>query len=196
MIGERARDSEHTLGREVEVEIDDRLGASLRALAEGFEQSYERGLQLARRVAVEPVSLEARHQDLRVIARHDDVGLERPEAAFNDLAAERSHVIVRGKLGSSGHVPGAGAGRTAVRPVHLDIIPRRAAEQLVDGNAERLRLQIEQGVLDPADRLLDNRARTLSRRAKEIPDDALDRARLAPDDERLQILDDAREAAR
>src|SRR5207247_1661721 len=50
--------------------------------------------------------------------------------------------------------------------------------------------------LDPADRFLDHRARALPRRPEEIPDDPLHHARLAADDERLEILDDAGEAAR
>src|SRR5213075_2479131 len=102
-----------------------------------------------------------------------------------DLAAERGHVIVRGKLGRTRDLPGARPSGAAVRPVDLDVIPRRAAEQLVDRNAERLSLQVQQGVLDPADCLLDHRAGALSRGADEIPDDPLDHARLAADDERL-----------
>src|SRR5207244_12526936 len=96
-------------------------------------------------------SPEAWHRDLMVIARPDDVSLERPAAALNDIAAEPGHVIIGGELGSSVHLPGARASGAAVRPVDLDIIPRRAAEQLVDRNAKRLRLQAEQGVHDHAD---------------------------------------------
>ena len=83
-----------------------------------------------------------------------------------------------------------------MRPVHVDGLARRPAEQLVDGNAERLRLQVEQRVLDAADRLLDHRPGALPGRAEEIPDDPLDRARIAADDERREVFDDAREPAR
>src|SRR2546423_7412118 len=57
VLGERARDAEHTLRGEVEVEVDDRLGLALRPLAKRFQQANERLLQLGRRIAVEPVSL-------------------------------------------------------------------------------------------------------------------------------------------
>ena len=110
--------------------------------------------------------------------------------------AELDDVVVRGELVGVRHLPGARPRGAAVRPVDVDVVARRPAEELVDGNAERLRLEVEQRVLDPADRLLDHRARALARRAEEIPDDPLDRARVAPDDERGEILDDAGEAAR
>src|SRR5438552_3082598 len=81
-------------------------------------------------------------------------------------------------------------------PVHVDVVACGAAEELVDGDSERLCLQIQQCVLDPTDRLLDHRARALPRRAEEVPDDPLDRARIALDDERGEILDDPGESAR
>src|SRR5207248_7758848 len=58
------------------------------------------------------------------------------------------------------------------------------------------RLQVEQHVLDPADRLLDHRAGALARRPEEIPDDPLDSARVTTDHERREVLDDARETSR
>ena len=72
-----------------------------------------------------------------------------------------------------------------------DVVAGRAAEELVDGDAERLSLQVEQRVLDASDRLLDHRPRALPRGAEEIPDDPLDRAGIATDDVRREILDDA-----
>ena len=116
----------------------------------------ERLLELARRIAVEPRPVEPRHHHLWLVAGHDDVRLERLEAPFDDLAAERRDVIVGGELLGAGDLPRAGARRAAVRPVDVDGVPRRPAEELVHGNVERLRLQIEQRVLDPADRLLDH----------------------------------------
>ena len=94
------------------------------------------------------------------------------------------------------HLPGARARGAAVRPVDVDVVARRPAEELVHGNAECLPLEVEQRVLDSADRLLDHRAGALPGCAEEIPDDPLDRAWVAADDLRGQILDDAREPAR
>ena len=122
--------------------------------------------------------------------------LKAGKPALDDLRAELDDVVVRGELGGVRHLPGARPRGAAVRPVDVDVVARRPAEELVDGNAERLRLEVEQRVLDPADRLLDHRARALARRAEEIPDDPLDGAWVAPDDVRGEILDDAGEPAR
>ena len=110
--------------------------------------------------------------------------------------AELDDVVVRGELVGVRHLPGARPRGAAVRPVDVDVVARRPAEELVHGNAERLPLEVEQRVLDPADRLLDHRARALARGAEEIPDDPLDGAWVAPDDLRGEILDDAGEPAR
>ena len=45
------------------------------------------GFELGGRIPVETWALEAGHEDLGVIARDDDVRLERLESAFDDLAA-------------------------------------------------------------------------------------------------------------
>src|SRR5207247_10945885 len=92
--------------------------------------------------------------------------------------------------------PGACWRGAAMRPVHVDGAARRHAEKLVHRHAERRRLEVEERVLDPADRLLDYRAGALARRAKQIPDDALDGARVSPDDVWCEILDDAGQSAR
>src|SRR5262249_30181085 len=93
-------------------------------------------------------------------------------------------------------LPRTCARRPAVRPVDVDRVARGPAEELVDGYTERLPLQVEQRVLDPADCLLDHRARALPRRAEEVPDDALHGARVAADDVWREVLDDPGEAAR
>ena len=122
--------------------------------------------------------------------------LNAPYPPLDDLAPERDDVVVRGELRRPGHLERARARRAAMRPVHRDRLARRPAEELVDGDAERLGLEVEQRVLDPGDRLRDDRARALPGGAVEIPVDRLDRSRIAPDDERREILDDAGEPAR
>ena len=49
-----------------------------------------------------------------------------------------------------------------MRPVEPDALAHRAAQQLVDRDAERLRLDVEERVLDRADRLLDHAAARLA----------------------------------
>ena len=122
--------------------------------------------------------------------------LKRREPLLDDLAAERGDVVVRAELRRSRHLPRSRPRRPAVRPVHRDGVPRRAAEELVDGHAERLRLEVEQRVLDASERLCDHRAGALARGAIEIPVDRLDGPRIAADDERREVFDDSREPAR
>ena len=57
------------------------------------------------------------------------------------------------------------------------------------------RLEVEERVLDPRERLRDDAPGALPGRAVEIPVDRLDGSRIAPDDEWREILDDPREAA-
>ncbi len=151
--------------------------------------------QLGRRVPVDPaVAPEAGHQHPRVGSRDDDVRLEGREAALDDLAAERRDRVVGVELRRARHLPRARARRAAVRPVERDRVPRRAAIELRDRDAERLALEVEEGVLDPADRLLHDRARALAGPAVEVPVDRLDRAWVAADDEGRQVGDHACEA--
>src|SRR6266511_2416166 len=193
---ERARDAQHAFGGEIEVQVDDRLRFAARSFVEGVEQADERSLELRRGIALETRPVEAGHQDLRLVARNDDVRLEGAKPALDDLASKRRDVVVGRELCRVLDLPGAGTRRAAVRPVDLDVIAGWPSEELVDGNAERLRFEVEQRVLDAADRLLNHRARALPRRAEEIPDDALDRARVATDDVGREILNDASEPAR
>src|SRR4029450_13050757 len=93
-----------------------------------------------------------------------DVRLECPEAALDHLTSERRHVVVRRELRRVRHLPGARPCRAAMRPIDVDRVARWAPEELVHGNAERLSLQVEQRILDAADRLLDDRAGALARR--------------------------------
>ena len=191
---ERPRDADDPLRGQVEVEVDDRLRLAPRPLAERLEQPRQRVEQLRGRVPVDPaVAPEAGHQHARLVAGHDDVRLEGAVPALDDLAAECGDRVVRVELRRPGDLPRPRAGRPAVRPVERDRLARRPAEELTDGDAERLPLQVEQRVLDAADRLLHDRPRALARPSIEIPVDRLERARIATDDERREIGDDARE---
>ena len=125
------RDADDPLGREVEVEVDDRLRLAARPLPERLEQPRQRVEQLGRRVSVgAAVAAEAGHEHARLGARDDDVRLERAVAALDDLAAERGDRVVRVELRRARHLPRPRARRAAVRPVERDRLPRRPAEQL------------------------------------------------------------------
>ena len=146
---ERLRDADAALGLEVEVEVDDRPAAprvpsanasSSRTSASAISSARERAAAL----------VEAGHEHLRLVAGDDDVRLERAVAALDDLAPERGDVVVRGELRRPRHLERARSRRAAVRPVHRDRLPRRSAEELVDRDAERLGLEVEERVLDPA----------------------------------------------
>ena len=87
----------------------------------------------------------------------DQIGLEPLEALFADLAAERDDVV-RGahRLDPGPFLDPVGVARAvgaAMRPVDLQPVAERAAEQLVDRHAQRLGLDVDQRVLDRGDRL-------------------------------------------
>ncbi len=190
---QRPGDPDAAFRLEVEVEIHDRPGCAVGTVPERLEQAHEGtgdlgGLQRA------PALGEARMQHLRLVARDDDVRLEHRVPPLDDLATERGDVVVGAELRRSGHLPGAGAGRPAMRPVHRDALARGPSEELVHGNPEGSCLEVEERVLDAGQGLRDHRAGALARRAVEIPVDRLDGPRVAADDERGEIFDDPRQA--
>jgi hypothetical protein len=68
-------------------------------------------------------------------------------------------------------------------------VPHRAAEQLVDRDVQGLGLDVEQRVLDRADRLLDHAAARLAADCVEQRHHRLVGARVLADDRRRQMLD-------
>ena len=65
------------------------------------------------------------------------------------------------------------------------------AEERVDGDAERLALDVPERQLDSGDGLGGDPARTLPRQPVHVPVEHLDRHRVAPQQQRLEILDRA-----
>ena len=88
---------------EVEVEVDDRPRRAAGALGERLEQPHERVGDLVRLQRAAAL-VEARHEHRRLVARDDDVRLERAVAPLDDLAAERGDVVVGGELRRPGHL--------------------------------------------------------------------------------------------
>ena len=99
----------------------------------------------------------------RVEVEAEDVGLERLEAALLHVLAELHHVVERAHRLDAHHLGIAEAVAAAMRPVERQAVAHRPAEQLVDRNAQRLGLDVEQRVLDRGHRLLVDAARRLAR---------------------------------
>ena len=107
---------------------------------------------------------------------------------------ERADRIEAGPLLDAARVadpPGA-----AVRPVELQPVAHRAAQHLVDRDAESLRLQVHQRVLDRGDRLLRDTADRLARHAVQIGGDLLHRPRIPANQLLAELADHAGEAGR
>ena len=79
----------------------------------------------------------------RIEVEAEDVGLERLEAAFLHVLAERHQIVERAHRRNAHHVGVAEAVGAAMRPVERQAIAHRAAEQGVDRNAQRLGLDVQ-----------------------------------------------------
>ena len=84
----------------------------------------------------------------------------------------------------------------AVRPVERNAVAQLAAEQRVARHAERLRLGVEQRVLDRGDRLRHHAAGGGTRRGIKLGIDALVVADRLPDDLGGELRDDRADAGR
>ncbi len=76
-----------------------------------------------------------------------------------------------------------------MRPIEAQAVADRAAQQLVDRNPQRLRLQIDQRVLDRPDRLLVHPARRGARHAMEERGMALHRPWVHSDEASREAAD-------
>ena len=87
----------------------------------------------------------------------------------------------------------ADAVAAAMRPVDRHPFAERPAEQGVDRHAERLRLDIEAGVLDRRDRLMGETAPGETRRREQTFAQPADRARIHPDRHPGEVPDQRRD---
>lgn len=83
-----------------------------------------------------------------------------------------------------------------MRPVDPDTVADLAAEQLVAGDAERLRLGIEQRILDRTEGLRHHAAGGGTRRSEQFGKDALVLEDVLPDDTGREALDGGANAGR
>ena len=125
----------------------------------------------------------------------EDVGLQRGEALFAHLAADRLDAV---EIGDRRLVPirMIDAPGRAMRPVDPDAVADLAAEQFVAGHAERLCFHVEQRVLDRAERQRHHAAGGRSRRGKQFGIDSFVLQRVLADDPRRQPLDRGGDAGR
>src|SRR4029453_8089099 len=126
--------------------------------------------------------------------RVDDVGLQRPVPAPDDLLAEPEDVVHRIDRRRADDRRVYRPRGTAVGPVDGLAEPERTPEQLRDRHPERLRLDVPQRELDPRDGLRGDAAGTLPRHAVEVPVDPLDGPGILADQDRLEVPDRADDA--
>ena len=120
----------------------------------------------------------ARHERRIVGAERQRIGLERLEAGGLHLGAELLDVVERAdRLHAEfllEEVLAPDAEAAAMRPVKIDAVAERPAEQLVDRHAERLGLDVEAGVLDRRDRFVvdaaDRHAGDRAQRHRDVAD--------------------------
>ena len=187
----RARHLEEALGLEVEVEVDQDVDVRPGALAERRELIADRAQHVALGIELGEafVAREARRVQPGPLVEQENVGLERAVALPDHFLAQRDDVV-EGAQGRELHGlrPGQPIG-PAMRPVEPDALAHRAAQQLVDRDAERLGLDVEQRVLDRADRLLHHPAAGLAADRVEQRRHRLVGARVLADHDRRQMLD-------
>jgi hypothetical protein len=128
-----------------------------------------------------PAAGEAGRVQIGIGTEDEHVGLERGVAAAHDLLAQADDIVKTAQRGDLHLLRPLQAIRPAVRPVEADAVADRPPEQLVDGHAERLGLEVEQGILDGADRLLDHAPAGLATDGVELGDDGLEGPGIATD---------------
>ena len=130
-----------------------------------------------------------------VLVVQEDVGLQRRKAALPRLGADLPDAVEIGdrRLEEARVVDPPGR---AMRPVDPDPVADLAAEQRVARHAERLRLGVEQRVLDRAEPLGDDPAGGRPGQAVELGVDALVVEHRLADDARRQPLDHRGDARR
>ena len=188
---DRLRDLQEALRLEVEVQVHEDVDVRAGALTKRGELLPERPQDVAIGVQLGEAApaREAGRVQVRVLAEDEHVGLERGEAALAYFLAGVHHVLERPQRRDLHRVRPGEPIRAAVRPVETDALAHRPAQHGVHGQAERLRLDVEQRVLDGADRLLDDAAAGLPPDRVEQGDDCLVRRRILADDLRREAVD-------
>ena len=186
------------LGLHVEVQVEGDADVRPDGPPEGAEERLDVADHLGgdRLVGRPRPAAEAGEVDPRRIARIDDVGLERPVAAADDLLAQPVDVVHRAERRHADRRGVHGPRGPAVGPVDALAEPERPAEELRHGDAERLGLDVPQRELDPRDRLGGDAPGALPRHAVEVPVDPLDGPGVLAEQHGLEVADRADDAVR
>ena len=122
-----------------------------------------------------------------ILARHQDIRLQRREPARLHLLAQRRNRIPRINRRRPQNIVMPYPRAAAMRPIHPHLIARRPPEQLRHRNPQRLRLNVNERAIQPRDSLRRDAPRTLPRNAIHILKPHLKRARILPNQQRLHI---------
>ena len=189
----RPADGDGALGLEVVVDIQADVDVGADGLAHRSDLLDCVPDQVGRSVLVVRAS-EHVVDDRWVLARKDDVGLERGVACVHGLAGAVGDVLHRAQLGDApllGHPRPVGG---EVRPVHPLLVPERAADQPVHGHAVELALDVPQGKLDTGD---GHCCRSAGRRARvtvHVHPELVDRERDLANQRLADVLDERGQA--
>ena len=196
-VVERADEPQEALGAGVEVDVEHELDVGPGAVAQRLQVHQD--VADERRVHVQAGRrrrAEAGHPAVRPAALvAEQVGLERREALLAGIGAGPADAVEVGdrRCVVVGMVD---APARAVRPVDRHRVAMAAAEEVVHRDAERLRLRVEQRVLDRAERLAAQAVRRRPRGRRERAADRLVVVHVAPGQPLGVAPDDRREAGR
>ena len=182
------RDPQRPLRLEVEVQIQVQINIIPHRVAERPDKLLDMRHQPLRRVLIRAAHAAAEPApESRVLARHQDIRLQRREPARLNLLAQRRHRIPRIYRRRPQDVVMPNPRAAAMRPIHPHLIARRPPEQLRHRNPQRLRLDVYERAIQPGDSLRRDAARTLPRNPIHILKPHLKRARILPNQQRLHI---------
>ena len=138
-----------------------------------------------------------KHRQLAV-DEAERIGLDRLETSRDRLARQRRQIGERldaGLAEAREHVAKTRAKTAAMRPVEIKPVAERPAEQRANRHAQRLRLDVEAGVLDGGDGLIVEPASGETRQGMQGRGNPADRARVHADDKRLESAQQIADAA-
>ena len=135
-----------------------------------------------------------------ICIEQQEIGLERLEAAVAGLAPHRFQIVEATHRRRIDEIAAEERGmqrarHAAARPIDGQAPANRAAEKFIDGNAQRLRLDLDAGIDDRPDRMGLQAAGRAARHRLQEGIDLVDRARILADDETAEAEDQTGEPA-
>ena len=142
---DRARDLQEPFRLEVEVQVQEDVDVGARSFTERRQLLAQCSEHVAIRVQLGEGALarEARRVEVGLLAEHEHVRLERRVPAFAHFFARVDDVLQGAQRRDLHRLRPREAIRPAVRPVEADPVAHGPAEQRVDRQSQRLRLDVE-----------------------------------------------------